>query len=131
MSCTSARESVRSVTDLTKQITDAMMQYTGAVSEEIETALKSVGKEAKNRLRATSPKRSGEYRKSWTISVERRSGEINVIVHNKEHYRLIHLLEYGHKMRNGKKSRAISHVAHVEEWAEKEALKAVEKAVKG
>lgn len=117
--------------DLTKQITDAMKQYTGAVSEEIEASLKAVGKEAASKLKHTSPKHSGEYRKSWTISVERRSGEINVIVHNKEHYRLIHLLEYGHKMRNGKKSRAISHVAPVEEWAEKEAIKAIEKAVKG
>ena len=121
---------MRSVTDLTKQITDAMMQYTGAVSEEIETALKSVGKEASNRLRATSPKRSGKYRKGWTVSAERKNGEISVTVHNKT-YRLTHLLEHGHKTRSGGRASEIPHIAPVEAWAEQEAMKAVEKVVKG
>ena len=115
--------------DLTKQITDAMMQYTGAVSEEIETALKSVGKEAAAKLKQTSPKRSGKYRRGWTCKASRENGEISVVVHNRE-YRLTHLLEHGHKARDGSRAKAIPHIAPVEEWAVSEAMKAIEKAVK-
>ena len=116
--------------DLTKQITDAMMQYTGAVSEEIETALQSVGKEAAVKLKQTSPKRSGKYRRGWTVKAFRENGEISVVVHNRD-YRLTHLLEHGHKTRNGGRAKASPHIAPVEDWAEAEAMKAIEKAVKG
>ena len=118
------------MTDLSKQIADAMTQYSGAISEGIETALKNVGKEAAVRLKSTSPRRSGKYRKGWKVTAERRNGEITVTVHNK-HYRLTHLLEHGHKTRNGGRAAAVPHIAPVEEWAEKEALKVIEKAVKG
>ena len=130
MSFISARGSVSSVTDLSKQIADAMAQYTGAISEEIEASLKNVGKEAAVRLKSTSPRRSGKYRKGWKVTAERRNGEINVTVHNK-YYRLTHLLEHGHKTRNGGRAKAIPHIAPVEDWAEAEAMKAIEKAVKG
>ena len=116
--------------DITKQITDAMQQYTAEIGEEIESALKSVFKEASERLRATSPKRSGKYRRGWTVSVEKKSGEISVIVHNKT-YRLTHLLEHGHKTRNGGRAKALPHIAEVESWAVSEAQRAIEKAVKG
>ena len=118
------------MTDFSKQLIDAMQQYTGAIGEEIETALQAVGKEAAAKLKDTSPKRSGKYRKGWKVTAERRSGEIIITVHNK-HYRLTHLLEHGHKTRNGGRAAAVPHIAPVEEWAEREALKAIEKAVKG
>ena len=129
-SCTSAKGSVSCVTDFSKQLIDAMQQYTGNIGEEIETALQAVGKEAAAKLRDTSPKRSGKYRKGWKVTAERRNGEIIVTVHNK-HYRLTHLLEHGHKTRSGGRAAAAPHIAPVEEWAEKEAIKAIEKAVKG
>lgn len=116
--------------DITRQITEAMKQYTGAVSEEIETALKSVGKEAAVKLKQTSPKRSGKYRRGWICKVSRESGKISVVVHNRE-YRLTHLLEHGHKARDGSRAKAISHIDPVEKWAVSEAMKAIEKAVKG
>lgn len=116
--------------DLTKQITDAMKQYTEAVSEEIEASLEAVGKESASKLKHTSPKRSGKYRRGWTVKVFRENGEISVVVHNRD-YRLTHLLEHGHKTRNGGRSKAIPHIAPVEDWAEAEAMKAIEKAVKG
>ena len=116
--------------DITRQITEAMKQYTGAVSEEIEASLKAVGKESAAKLKQTSPKRSGKYRRGWTVNLFRENGEISVVVHNRE-YRLTHLLEHGHKARDGSRAKAIPHIAPVEEWAEKEAMKAIEKAVKG
>lgn len=61
-----------------------------------------------------------------------KDGHIRCIVHQKSpHYRRTHLLEDGHKSRSGRSVRAQPHIRPVEEWAEREVLKAIEKAVKG
>ncbi len=51
-------------------------------------------------LRETSPKgkgrKSGEYARSWTWKKDKH----RYIVHNKDHYRLTHLLNNGHVIKN-------------------------------
>ena len=116
--------------DLTKQLEASMLQYSGLIGENIAAALEDVGKQAASRLRSESPKRTGKYRRGWTVIVEKKAGNVSVTVHNKQ-YRLTHLLEHGHKTRNGGRVSGQPHIAPVEEWAEHEAMKAIEKAVKG
>ena len=70
-----------------------------------------------------------EATRPFSVAVERENGKISVVVHNRE-YRLTHLLEHGHKARDGSRAKAIPHIAPVEEWAVSEAMKAIEKAVK-
>ena len=110
--------------DLTKQLLD--------VQKNVETALKRVGEEAKNKVKATSPKRTGKYQRGWKVDFQSRNGQISCVVHQSgRNYRLTHLLEHGHKSRSGGRVKAQPHIAAVEEWAEREALKEIEKAVKG
>ena len=78
---------------------------------------KAVADKGAKQLRQTSPKRTGKYAKSWGVTREDSSFGENAkyIIHNKKHYRVAHLLEHGHVMANGKRTKAIPHIKPVEE----------------
>ena len=116
--------------DLSRQILDAMQEYSGIVADTVENVLKDVGKEAAQRVKDESPKRTGAYKRGWKVNAERRNGTISVTVHNKE-YRLTHLLEHGHKTRSGTKTKAQPHIKPVEDWAEQAAISRIEKELRG
>lgn len=116
--------------DFTQQLTAAMQQYSGTVAGDIEKALKDVGKETVKKVKELSPVRTGGYKKSWTAKVERKDGSVKVTVYNKK-YQLTHLLEHGHKIRHGGRTKAQPHIAQAEAFAEAAAMEAIEKAVKG
>ena len=123
--------------DFASQLTEAMQQYSDVVSEEIEKALKDVGKQTVKKVKDLSPERTGHrikgadsYKRGWTAKVERQTGSVKVTVHNKQ-YQLTHLLEHGHRIKGGGKTKAQPHLAPAEQFAEAEAMKAIAKAVKG
>lgn len=131
--CISTRRSViRVADDISKQITDAMMQYSGSVKIDIANGLKAVGDTALTKVKSSSPSRSGKYRRGWRITVEQKNGVVGFTVHQKSPtYRLTHLLEDGHKTRNRRGwVSSQPHIREVERWAEAEAMKVIEKAVK-
>ena len=90
-----------------------------------EKAINDTAKEAVSKLQSNSPKRSGKYAKGWTMKNE---GKMDIIVHNKV-YRLTHLLENGHVIKNkyGTYGRVagIKHIAPVEEWANEEVVRKI------
>lgn len=71
--------------------------------KENETLFKDIskaGKKAKQDLLNNSPKDTGDYSRGWTIRTKKSNKTISVIVHNRTHPRLTHLLEKGHVIRN-------------------------------
>ena len=105
-----------------RKILDA---YEVRVENVYEVSVSRVSREAVQRLRNTSPKKSGSYARGWSLKkVKSRANVTDVIVHNRTDYQLTHLLENGHVIRNKKgeygRTRPIKHIAPVAEWAENE-----------
>lgn len=111
---------VVSIDELADAVNNALVEYTETITQGITTAGLNAAKACRAALRTTSPKDRGDYAKSWAISkVKGRPGEpMKYIIHNKQHYRLTHLLEYGHLVkRDGKvigRAAAHPHIAKAE-----------------
>lgn len=118
--------------DISKQLVQAMTQYTDDVKKDIAAGMSSISSEAMQRVKSMSPKRTGKYGRGWKVDKTNKDGVIGFTVHQKgSGYRLTHLLEDGHRKRNGKGFvSAQPHIREVERWAEAEAVKMIEKAVK-
>lgn len=110
------------------QLGQILDEYTLEVNQAADEAFERVANECAQKLKNTSPKRAkrgGKYARSWTVDKERRRGHIDTYwVHNKKYYRLTHLLENGHVIRNAKgeygRTKPIKHIAPVQDWAETE-----------
>jgi hypothetical protein len=95
--------------------------------EALGKCIDKVSKESVQKLKNTSPKKTGDYAKSW--SIKRGKGNERV-VYNKQ-YQLTHLLENGHVIVNAKgtygRTNGIKHIAPVEEWASEELPREIER----
>ena len=117
-----------SLSHIDLELNKILSEYADDVKGAVIESVRKTGEAAKNKLRQTSPKRTGAYRKGWRtteLSVSPFGGEIKV--HNKTRYMLTHLLEYGHANRNGGRTPAYVHLAPVR----KEAEDMLEKITKG
>ena len=107
-------------------------EYTKEVKRAANNSADVVAKEACQKLKNTSPRKTGDYAKGWRVKRERGTAGINnVIVHNATDYQLTHLLENGHVIVNAKgtygRTNGIKHIAPVEEWASEELPREIER----
>ena len=111
-------------------INRTLTTYSHEVEQKIRHASWEVGGEVARELRSTSPKRTGKYARSWTVDRHKRNG---IVVRNASHYRLTHLLEYGHDIKHGNRvvgySKERPHIGIAERKAIKRFTEMVEKAV--
>lgn len=97
-------------------VKDYLEIYVEDIGESVEETSNQIGKEAKDELKRTSPKRTGKYAKGWTVKKDRKNKNYYTVkVWNKTDYQLTHLLEFGHATRNGGRTKAIPHIRPVEE----------------
>ena len=97
------------------KLSQNLEEYSDAISEDMQRITDVVAKEGVKKLKNVSPKGTGVYAKSWSMSKRvrlRRTTEN--IIHNRKKYQLTHLLEKGHVGRDGKRVRAIPHIEPVE-----------------
>ena len=111
------------VDGLAKAIQKTLAEYEGVTVDSMKAAVDKASKEAVRELKGSSPKRTGEYAKSWAAKKARLTNKwaYQKTVYNKEHYRLTHLLEKGHKVVGAKNGRtwvdARPHIEKVEQKA--------------
>lgn len=124
--------------DLTKAIDAIIAEYGEAVYDVMQDSVKQVTDEATEKLRAVNHWRndgSGAYAGGWENEAVLTS-RINqkMVVFNGPHYRLTHLLENGHVIRNGTqrsfgKTDAFPHISPVNDWASNELPQLVKRKV--
>lgn len=125
----------------TVQLREILDDYSVEVKRATNNSMDVVAKESTRKLRSTSPRKTGDYAKGWSIKRERSGNGINsVIVYNKTHYQLTHLLEnpreivnrdhQGNRQAYGETSVGhgqIIHIKPVEEWANDELPNEIER----
>lgn len=121
-----------SIDQLANEIARELAIYSKEVVEKVNVSSERVGKAAVKRLKATSPKKTGDYAKSWTITTKPAVGQPHKrIVHNKApEYRLAHLLEHGHAKVGGGRVESKPHIRPVEEEVIREFVAEVEEAIR-
>ena len=121
-----------SIDQLAAEIAKGLAEYSQDVVEKVNVSSEKVGKAAVKQLKQTSPKKTGKYAKSWTMSTEKEIGQPHKrIIHAKApHYRLTHLLEHGHAKVGGGRVEGRPHIRPAEEMVIEEFVKEVEEVIK-
>lgn len=108
------------ITELTAVIMKELKNYEKATIEDMREVGKEVAKEGAKILKETSPEKTGVYKKGWTVKETPTTKGCGFVVHNSKKPGLTHLLEEGHAMRNGGRSKKIVHIKPAEEWCNEE-----------
>ena len=117
------------VDELTQAFDKILDNFKNATEEVCNEAIDAMAKEAVEELRNANPPGSGQYgswdkyNKSWKYRKEKK--KLQSTVYNEKYYRLTHLLEKGHALVNGGRTRAFPHIAPVAEKAEENLFKRV------
>ena len=112
---------------LAQEIDKALNLYTLEITSDIKEEVEIRAKDVVKVLKSTSPTgHRGKYKKAWkSKKMFENANDVRFVVYSTE-YRLEHLLEKGHALRNGKKTRAQPHIKPAAEEMEKEFQKNVE-----
>lgn len=108
------------------EINNILKELQSDVKEALEKASKDLAKEGVQKLKSTSPHRSGKYATGWGLS----KNKDVIVIHNKKKPGLTHLLEKGHAKRGGGRVGPVKHIEPVEQWIIDEAVKRFEKELK-
>ena len=123
--------------NLDKALKEILKEYGDDVYNALDEAVDDVcldGVEKLRSVRSFAPNGhpSGDYSGSWVYDNELKSLRYKTrrVIHNEEHYRLTHLLEHGHVIRNGTgrtfgTTPAYVHIEPVEKWTINELPKVV------
>ena len=121
--------------EFAETINSLLEEYADEAEEIIDLTVQQVAKEAQEKLKSPQTgnfkNRSGKYRRSWKVEVRKKNLQTEAIVYAaKPHYRLTHLLEYGHALKRGGRKvgevDAFRHIEDVNEFAQDALLKELE-----
>ena len=119
------------IDNFSKELNAELKLYSKELTEEMAQIVMEEAKTMTKTLQAESPKRTGKYAKGWTSKkMSQSSNSISVLVYNKNKPQLTHLLEFGHVLSTGGRSKAISHIKKAQDVAEKRVIERIERVVK-
>lgn len=116
--------------NLEEELGRILDEYMDDVEETASKVINQVAREAAQKLKDTSPKKTGKYASGWKV---KKGKKLDAVVYNATRPGLTHLLEESHPIRNQYgtwgRSTAQPHIAPVREWAEEEVVKRIEEAL--
>ena len=124
------------VDNLAKAILTELDNYKDVTDEACEKGVSETAKTALKTLRSAHPAGSGQYgswdesyNRGWKVMQTKRDKRYNkkATIHNETDYQLTHLLEKGHALVGGGRTRAFPHIAPVAEKCEEELLRVIKK----
>lgn len=118
---------------LSAAVDEALKKYSREVSDGLKKAAKETAKDVVDGLKVGGPyeDHSGEYTQGWASkTVSESEDNINIVVHNAKNPGLTHLLEKGHALPGGGRTRAFPHISIAEEQAVSEYKQKAEEAVR-
>ena len=120
------------IQDLSDEISKMLTEYVDNVEEIVEEETDNLIKEAKLDLVSKSPKDKGDYARSWTITQKKYKGlhVYSRVIHTKDHYRLTHLLEFGHHAKDGSWVPAQPHIRSTEQKYKQQLSSNIERRIK-
>lgn len=108
--------------DLANEVARLLRAYTDEVEQDLNKVFDEVGREGVEMVTEASPVRYGKYKKGWNLKKEKNKR----IIHNATDWRRTHLLEKGHALVNGGRSKAYPHIKKAEEFVKEQVVKRVE-----
>ena len=120
-----------SIDEMADAINEGLKEYATLASTQVKSAVRKSAKTVKDQISANAPSRTGAYKGSWVATKQSESSQsLQMVVHSKNRYQLAHLLEFGHALRRGGRTRAFPHIAPAEERAAQTLEREVEKALR-
>ncbi len=119
------------VSQMADVIMEGLEEYAQLAAEDMKKAVKKAGAGAKKDIQAGAPVKTGAYKKSWTAKTTKETANaMEIVVYFRNRYQLAHLLEFGHALRKGSRTRAFPHIAPAEERAAQTLEREMEKALR-
>ena len=116
--------------DLSTALGKILAAYGDDVTEATRRLVKRVGNEARDKLKQTSPRDTGQYAEGWTTGQYTWTAlGAEITVYNAKKPGLAHLLENGHAKQNGGRAPAQVHIKPVEEEVGRELEENIRKAI--
>ena len=119
------------IDDLAREVMKGLDEYADVTTEQVKKAVRKAGNTVRREIQENAPKNTGDYAKSWAVKKVRESSHtLELVVHSKNRYQLTHLLEFGHCLRNGGRTRAMPHIAPAEEKGIEQLEKMIERNIR-
>lgn len=119
------------VSQMADVIMEGLKEYAQLAADDMKKAVKKAGTQARKDIQENAPVKTGAYAKSWVAKTTKETANaMEIVVYSRNRYQLAHLLEFGHALRKGGRTRAFPHIAPAEERAAQTLEREVEKALR-
>lgn len=115
--------------DLYDIIKKQFQTYTDDVVKDIKKSARKISLNAMREVKGIAPQKTGVYSQHWSRDFIEKGDGIYIMVKQTKKPTLTHLLEDGHKSRNGSRVEGIKHIAPVEEKANAEFSKKIDEII--